>query len=228
MKKEAMKNSAFQDEVKRVSKILRKEIYAGHRMPQEHLTESKLAQSYSANRMVIRQVLSELAATGLVSIEPYKGASVASVTIDKILETYDVVAMLEGFSAKKAAEYITEEDIHQLTVNLELQKAVDPGDTRQWQSLNYGFHRIINRRCGNQQIIRLIRQNSQFTNYWFLSMPQVDFKPAIKAHEKILEALKARNGNKARKYMEKHITIRVKRLVDHIQKSIPLGMFRSA
>ena len=226
MKTTTAKNSTFQDEVQRVAKLLRKEIYAGQRMPQEHLKENKLAEGYSTNRMVIRQVLSELASNGLVSIEPYKGASVAAVTIDKILETYDVVAMLEGFSAKKAADHITDQDIAQLAANLELQKNVDPEDTRKWQSLNYEFHRIINRRCGNQQIIRLIRQNSQFTNYWFLSMPQVNFKPAIKAHEKILEALEARNGNKARKYMEDHITFRVKRLVDYIQKSIPLGMFR--
>ena len=227
MKKEIKKAPAFQAEVKRISKMLRKEIYSGQRLPHEHLKENKLAEDYSTNRMIIRQVLNELAAGGLVSIEPYKGASVAAVSIDQIYETFNVVAMLEGFSAKQAAKNITNQDISKLRINLEQQKKIEQGDTKKWQALNYEFHRIINLKSGNPQIIQLIRQNSQFTNYWFLSMSRVDLKPAIKAHEKILQALTDRNGDKARKYMEDHITTRVKHLVDHIRDRIPVGMFRS-
>jgi DNA-binding GntR family transcriptional regulator len=227
MKKEIKKEPAFQAEVKRISKMLRKEIYSGQRLPHEHLKENKLAEDYSTNRMIIRQVLNELAAGGLVSIEPFKGASVAAVSIDQIYETFNVVAMLEGFSAKQAAKNVSNQDISKLRINLEQQKKIEQRDTKKWQALNYEFHRIINLKSGNPQIIQLIRQNSQFTNYWFLSMSPVDFKPAIKAHEKILKALTDRHGDKARKYMEDHITLRVKRLVDHIRDRIPVGMFRS-
>ena len=139
--------------------------------------------------MIIRQVLNQLATDGLVAIEPYKGASVAAVSIDQIYETFNVVAMLEGFSAKLAAKNITDEDIKKLRIILEKQKKIEPGDTKNWQSLNYEFHRIINLKSGNQQIIHLLRQNSQFTNYWFLSMSRVDFKIAIKAHEKIVTGI---------------------------------------
>lgn len=226
MRKETNKMPTFQAEVTRISTLLRKEIYSGHRLPYEHLTENKLAEDFSTNRMIIRQVLNELAAGGLVSIELYKGASVAAVSIDQIYETFNVMSMLEGFSAKQAAKNIINQDINQLRINLEQQKKIEQGDTKKWQALNYEFHRIINLKSGNQQIIHLIRQNSQFTNYWFLSMSRVDFKPAIKAHEKILKALMDRNGDKARKYMEEHITGRVKHLVDHIKDRIPVGMFR--
>jgi DNA-binding GntR family transcriptional regulator len=227
MKKEKNKMPAFQAEAGRISKMLRKEIYSGHRLPYEHLTENKLAEDFSTNRMIIRQVLNELAAGGLVSIEPYKGASVAAVSLDQIYDTFNVMAMLEGFSAKEATKNITDQDIHKLRTNLEQQEKIEKEDTKKWQALNYEFHRIINLKSGNQQIIDLIRRNSQFTNYWFLSMPGVDFKAAIKAHEKILQALKEGNGDKARKYMEEHITFRVKRLVDSIKERIPIGMFRS-
>ena len=227
MGKKANKSPIFQAEVTRISKLLRKGIYSGQRLPHERLTENKLAEDYSTNRMIIRQVLNELAAGGLVYIEPYKGASVAAVSIDQIYDTFNVVAILEGFSAKQAAKNITNQDISELRINLEQQKKIKPGDTIKWQALNYEFHRIINLKSGNPQIIHLIRQNSQFTNYWFLSMSRVDFKPAIKAHEKIVAALKEHNGEKARKYMEEHITFRVKQLVDHIKERIPVGMFRS-
>jgi DNA-binding GntR family transcriptional regulator len=176
--------------------------------------------------MIIRQVLNQLAADGLVAIEPYKGASVATVTINQIFETFNVVAMLEGFSTKLAAENITADDIKRLRTLLGKQKKIKEGNTQDWQSLNYEFHRIINQKSGNKQIIQLLRQTTQFTNYWFLSVPRMDFKIAIKAHENIIAALTERNGEKARKYMEEHIIARVKYLVDGIEKRIPIGMFR--
>jgi len=227
MLKDKNKTPAFPAETARVAKLLRKEIYAGFRQPGEHLKEAKLAETYSVSRMVIRQVLSELAADSLVVIEPYKGASVAVVTIDRIYETFSVVAMLEGFSAKLAAENLTTADIERLSILLEEQKKIKEGDTPYWQSLNFEFHRIINQKSGNQKIVQLLRRSTEFTNYWFLSIPRMNFKIANKAHEKIVSALRERNGNKARKYMEDHIMARVKYLVDDIQKRIPVGMFRN-
>ena len=226
MTKDKNKTPTFPVEVARTSRLLRKEIYAGHIMPNEHLTEDRLIKTYSVNRMVVRQVLSQLATDGLVVVEPYKGASVATVTIDQIFETFSVVAMLEGFSAKLAVKNITNDDLKKLRALLEKQKIIKEGDTKYWQSLNYEFHRIINQKSGSKQIIQLLRQTTQFTNYWFLSIPRMDFKIAIKAHEKIVAALKERNGEKARKYMEEHIIVRVKHLVDDIEKRIPVGMFR--
>jgi len=221
------KTPTFPVEVARVARLLRKEIYAGLRQPNEHLKETKLAEAYGVSRMVIRQVLSQLTSEDLVVIEPYKGASVAVVTTDQIYETFSVVAMLEGFSAKLAAEHITDEEIGKLNALLEQQKKITEGETPYWQSLNFEFHRIINQKSGNKQILELLRQKTQFTNYWFLSRSRVNFRTANKAHEKIVSALMERNGNKARKYMEEHIMARVKYLVNDIQKRIPVGMFRN-
>ncbi|MBN1382754.1 MAG: GntR family transcriptional regulator [Deltaproteobacteria bacterium] len=227
MTKDKNKIPTFPAEVARISKLLRKEIYAGLRQTNEHLTEERLAETYTVSRTIIRQVLNQLSTDGLVVIEPYKGASVAVVTIDQIFETFTVVAMLEGYAAKLATENITDDDIKRLNMLLEKQKKIRKGETQNWQSLNFEFHRIINQNSGNEQIIKLLRQKTQFTNYWFLSMPRADFKIAIKAHEKIIAALRERNGNKARKYMENHIMARVKYLVEDIKKRIPVGMFRT-
>ena len=226
MATENNKTPTFPAEVVRVSKLLRKEIYAGRRQPNEHLKEISLAEAYSVSRMVIRQVLSQLATEGLVDIEPYKGATVAVVTLDQIYETFSVVAMLEGYAAKLAIENITDDDIKRLSYLLEEQKKTPEGETQSWYALNSEFHRIINHKSGNGQIIQLLRQTTQFTNYWFLSIPRMNFKLAIKAHEKIVTALTERNGNKARKYMEDHIMVRVNHLVNDIKKRIPVGMFR--
>ncbi len=221
------KISNFKAEAEKLGKLLRKEIYSGQRMPNERLTESSLVDHFSTNRMIVRQVLSALAEDGLVIIEPFKGASVASVNIDQILETFQVVAMLEGYSAKVAAQNITKRELQKLREIVEKQKKIKKGDPKYWQTLNYQFHRIINLKSGNPRILHLLRKNTQFTNYWFLSKSETDFRFANKAHEKIVQALSEGKGDKARKYMEDHVIVRVKNLIDHIRQRIPLGMFRS-
>ncbi|MBU1275476.1 MAG: GntR family transcriptional regulator [Proteobacteria bacterium] len=208
-------------------KQLRKEIYAGKRMPNEHLVEKKLADTYNVTRMTIRQALSILANDGLVEIEPYKGASVAALTIDRIVEGYQVVSMLEGHAAYLAVEHITKEDIKKLKDIVNMQGNVEEGDAKTWQLLNQKFHKIINQRCGNESIIQMIRQHAQFTNHWFLVYANPSFDRDVRAHEIILQALVERNGEKARINMEKHITAVVERMVEHIQKNVPIGMFRS-
>ena len=221
------KSTTFQSDVNRIAKLLQKEIYAGIRLPNEHLTESKLSETYSVNRMTIRQVLSQLAAEGVVELEPYKGATVAAVTIDQVVETYQVVALLEGYSASLATPKVTVDDIRRLKQILEKQKKVKEGDPKSWQSLNHVFHRIINKRCTNKKVIKLLRHNAQFTRYWFLTLANTDLNSAIKAHQKIIEALEERNAENVRKYMESHIINVVQRLVEHIKENVPIGMFRS-
>ncbi|MBW2008177.1 MAG: GntR family transcriptional regulator, partial [Deltaproteobacteria bacterium] len=49
----AEKKTAFQAEVEKVLRALRKEIYSGLRLPRERLVESDLALSFSVSRMVI-------------------------------------------------------------------------------------------------------------------------------------------------------------------------------
>ncbi|MBU2645821.1 GntR family transcriptional regulator [bacterium] len=218
---------SFQTEVARITSILRKEIYSGKRQPTAHLTESSLAATFSVSRMTIRQVLSHLAMEGLINIEPFKGATVKAVTIDRIVSTYDVVAALEGFAVKLAAAHIQEKDIRKLRKILEKQKQVKEGDTKSWQSLNHDFHKVINLNSRNEEIIKLIDRYTRFTSYWFLTLADTDFDSGIRAHEKVIEALSEQNGEKARIAMEQHILNVVDRLVRHIQKNVPIGMFQT-
>ncbi|MBW2283953.1 MAG: GntR family transcriptional regulator [Deltaproteobacteria bacterium] len=157
---------------------LRQEIYSGLRLPRERLVEVSLAETFSVSRMVIRQVLNMLKAEGLVGIEPYKGASVASISIDRIFQNYQV-----------------------------------------------DFHRIINLRCGNDRLIQLIRQHIQFTTYWFLVLSAPGrITQNIKEHEDALKAFEKKDGEKARKFMERHIMGAGEYLTKHLEMSLPAGM----
>ncbi len=219
------KKTAFQVEVERVAGLLSKEIYSGHRLSHERLVETELAKQYSVSRMIIRQTLARLESIGLVSIEPYKGATVASITISRIKSEYEIVGMMEGYATKLATEHITKDEITKLEKNIEEQRNI-LDDPLKWRSLNQEFHKVINRRCNNQKLIELIRQHIQFTNYWFLAFSMDQIFQNIEAHERILHALKKKDAESARSNMEEHIITVCDDLIEHIQQNIPIGAFQ--
>src|SRR5437868_1625874 len=67
------------------------------------LVEGRLSEELGVSRMPVREALRQLAAEGLVTIEPRRGASVTQYTEDQIRELVEVRATLEGLNAKLAA-----------------------------------------------------------------------------------------------------------------------------
>lgn len=208
-----------------MTRILSKEIYSGIRLPHEHLTEVKLAEKYKISRMVIRQVLPRLESYGLVSIEPYRGAEVVPITIDRIRSEYEIVAMLEGFSTKLATMNMTTKDIARLEKIQAKHEQMTDDDENKWQPRNKEFHRFINKKCGNPKLMDLIAQHIKFTNYWFLSLR--GFYKNLEKHDDILRAIKNRDGEAARRHMENHIVDGCHLVIENIRTNIPIGSFLS-
>lgn len=225
MVEKGVKRTGFQEEVGKVVRSLRHEIYSGLRLPRERLVENALAEAFSVSRMVVRQALSQLQTEGLVEIAPYKGAMVASISRDRIYENYQVLSMMEGFAALLATEHLSDRDLEKLRGLVDKQRHIKQDNVRQWQKLNQEFHRAINLRCGNRRLIELIRQHVQFTTYWFLVLSVPGRIPRnIEEHVAIIEAFSRRNGELARNLMERHILGAAEYLVQHLQKAQPVGI----
>jgi DNA-binding GntR family transcriptional regulator len=225
MTSKGSKKTLFQEEVDKVLKTLRNEIYSGLRLPRERLVENSLSEAFSVSRMSVRQVLSQLDREGLVTIEPYKGATVAPISIHRICESYQILSMLEGFAAMLATERLTEKGIDRLRDIVAKQRQLDVKNVKEWQNLNRAFHRTLNVKCGNERLIQLIRQHVQFTTYWFLVLSVPGRIPKnIEEHEAVIEAISERDGLKARQMIERHIMGAGEYLMEHLQQSMPAGM----
>jgi DNA-binding GntR family transcriptional regulator len=226
MSSKGNKTTIFQAEVEKMTAILSKEIYSGNRLPHEHLIEVKLSENYKVSRMVIRQVLTRLESFGLVVIEPYKGANVAPITIERIRSEYEIVGMLEGFATKLATINMSNKDIEKLEKIYSEHKQAKDDDKNKWQLRNRVFHRTINQKCGNRKLMDLIAQHIKFTNYWFLSFQ--GFPENIEPHKKVLQAIKKRDAETARRAMESHLLDTCDTAIKNIQTNIPIiGAFRS-
>src|ERR671914_400916 len=97
-------------ELRRVSTVdaiaaaLRTRIMDGNLGAGERLRELELAEAYGVARHSLRAALRELAAEGLVTIEPNRGARVAQITRSDLDALFELRAALELESARLALE----------------------------------------------------------------------------------------------------------------------------
>lgn len=220
-----VKTTASQTELDRITRKLRNDIYSGARIPRERLLENALAETFAVNRMVVRQALNQLSSEGLVVIEPYKGASVAEISLNRIYENYQIISTLEGLAASIAADRLSSKDIATMDDTLKKQIKIDPENVKDWHDLNRRFHRTFIYRCGNERLIELIKVNVRFTNYWFfiLSMPGRIYEN-IEEHKEILRSFKKKDSETARNLVERHIMGAGEYLMETISENMPVGM----
>src|SRR6185503_4884200 len=83
---------------------LRREILDGALPAGAWLRERELTESYGVARHSLRAALRALAAEGLVTIEPHRGAHVAELTADDVRALYELRAALELEAAHLALE----------------------------------------------------------------------------------------------------------------------------
>src|SRR5690348_9417520 len=87
-----------------VADAIRERILGGEFEPGERLAEERLSEELGVSRMPVREALRALAAEGMVTIAPRRGASITAYTPAQILELVEVRATLEGLNARLAAK----------------------------------------------------------------------------------------------------------------------------
>ena len=88
--------------------ITKKEL--AYRASGTFLIERELCKALNVSRTPIREALQQLATEGLVEFIPGKGAFVAGITYEDIIEVYDVREILEGLFTKKSLMVVATTD----------------------------------------------------------------------------------------------------------------------
>jgi DNA-binding GntR family transcriptional regulator len=111
--------------------LLRREIVETRLRPGQRLVERELVERTGVSRTTIREALRQLAAEGLVTNIPQKGAIVSIPSAKEAAEVYEVRALLEGLAARAFAQNASSEQIGALRVAFAaLEKSVDADDPR--------------------------------------------------------------------------------------------------
>src|SRR5258706_12301388 len=79
--------------------------------PGTELSEVALSRELSVSRGPIREAMGRLAAEGLVTVRPRRGAEVRSITPEELIDSYQVREALEVLAVRLAVPRITEAEL---------------------------------------------------------------------------------------------------------------------
>ena len=211
--------------------------------PGERLDERRLAAEVRVGRTPMREALFALHAEGLVEILPNRGVSVRPLMLTDIRNLFQVLVLIERFSARLAAPRVTEADLRPLrAAHAEINRAIRAREFLAITYANSRFHRLIFGASGNTylgQMYDLLHPQSQRLAYLCFSTEvrtraslREHFEQVRADHEAILRHLARRDPDAVEKAAVAHVHLfreRVQALLESGEaEQFALGPLREA
>ncbi len=194
----------------RVYDHLREEILADHLLPGTELQEVALSEELGVSRGPIREAIGRLAAEGLVTVRPRRGAVVRSLSKEEFLELYQVREALEMMAVRLAVPRLGAEDFAQLEeLNATMGGHADRGEVAAFFEANVAFHTRLCEASGNETLQELYGQLlGQMGRYRMRSLAlRGNLQRSVDEHRAILRAARRRDADRAAHLMSDHIRV---------------------
>ena len=194
---------------------LKEEILANRITPGSVLQEVPLAASLGVSRGPIREALGSLAAEGLVTITPRRGAVVTSFTKEDFLEAYQVREVLEQLAVRIAVPRISDAELDRVDAQIEeMIRCSAVGDDTGFFEANAAFHEAFVVASGNSKLIEIYRRLvGQMQPY---RRPSAQLRGSldrsVAEHRAIMSAARDRDVDRAVALVGDHIRVPQRRL----------------
>lgn len=210
---------------------LREQLLRGDFAPDERLQEVALAERLQVSRTPIREALRTLAEEGLLVYEPNRGYRVRRFSLDYILKAFRLRMVLEGLSARLAAERPLP-----AAVDAEFRAVLARGDTllaaldtkkfdvEPWRDMNKAFHFAIHRHADNELLLQTARWSTripvviQGAFRWYSS---ADYRRSHDEHHRIYDAIRQGQPDRADHLMQEHIYMAMEMTRRHYPEMFP-------
>jgi DNA-binding GntR family transcriptional regulator len=192
----------------RVYAALRERILAGDIPHHARLHQEQLSEELGVSRTPLREALGRLAADGLVELLPQRGARVADITPAYMETSYFARLVIEPAAAALAASRRSDEDIE------EMRRAIadhrrETADVQSVYDANRDFHLAVVRASGNPFLLRFCEQlwvrRIGLRVYEEQREPPEFIAADADWHERIADAIEARDPARAEREMREHI-----------------------
>jgi DNA-binding GntR family transcriptional regulator len=194
-----------------VYRTLKSQIQTGQLAPGAHLVEDTLSAQYGVSRTPVRNALRRLGDDGLVTVEPNRGAFVASWTSDDTAEVMAIRAMLEAHAAALAAERRTPE---QLAHMIQICESMEECERKRRKNFrdelahqNHDFHLAVLESSASPRLYNitanLTRAPLMVGSFQFYDDRQL--KRSLDEHRDLVEAIEVGDPAGARAVMEAHL-----------------------
>lgn len=176
--------------------------------PGQRLVERELCQMMGVSRPLIREVVRQLEAEGLVTVTPYRGPTVATLTPEVAEEVYKVRGVLEALASQLYAERADPAAKQRLRASFEdLALAYESRDTTTILDKKAIFYDTLLRGSGNNTAYLMLKQlHARVTVLRATSLSQPErLDASIAEVRRIVEAIEAGDAAAAWKRTIEHI-----------------------
>jgi len=195
---------------------LERRIVSGEIAAGTKLNEVDVASALGVSRGPVREAFRALGQAGLVRVEKNRGVFVRQVSLEEASEFYEVRASLEGLIGKLAARRISADEVEQLRTVVKRMHHVHKGRRAEaYFALNVEFHDVL---------ARAARNNALYANYRgvinqldlyrraTISRSVENIPLSTQEHEAIVEAVAARDEQRAEALLTRHVLVSRERL----------------
>lgn len=206
-------SAAVPSRTEAVLDALKHAILTGGLPPGQPLVENELAAQMGVSKTPVREALKTLAGTGLVTMSPYKGATVR--TVDDVLahSVYDIRLLLEPEALRRAMAASGGGSVRWQAAADTLNRADQCTDRADRSLANRDFHRALYLGCGNELMVGILDglrdQTALVSAVVWNRTPSWEQEAA--EHRAILDAVLAGSADRAAALLREHIAAFVER-----------------
>ena len=191
-----------------VAAKLRTLIVSGTLSPGQRLSERVMSEQFEGiSRTPLREAFKILAAEGLLTLEPNRGAIVTALSLLEVEAAIEVLSGLEAMAAEPACEWITDSEIAEIeTLHTQMVAAHDAGDLMSYFQINQAIHQHMVDAARNPVLSRIYAAEcARIRRYRYAGNQQpARWQQAVREHGEMLNALRDRAGPVLREMLRRH------------------------
>src|SRR5690348_5356490 len=200
---------------------LRERILRGEHPEGEPLRQDAIAEELGVSRIPVREALRQLEAEGLVTFSPHRGAVVSTMSLQEILELFELRAEIESDLVRRAIPHMTAEDRNRAREILSAYElALRAGEVSKWGELNWQFHSTLYAPAGRAFTMGMVSKLHQQSDRYLgmqLALTHGESR-ARDEHRAIANAARKGDVKLAAKLMREHILGAGRALVEFLEE----------
>lgn len=184
------------------------EITSGRLLPGTRLDEQSIADRFSTSRTPVREALRQLEAIGLVERRPYKGAVVATISLQMLAEMFTAMGEMEASCARLAALSATKEERAELRkLHVSMAVLVREDDMAGYARANIDFHEMIYDMAHNEIVADFTRSLRRRLTPFRRAQFRIEgrLKRSNTEHTRIIKAIEKGQADEAGQLMREHV-----------------------
>jgi DNA-binding GntR family transcriptional regulator len=205
---------------------LRQDIVECELTPGQSFSEAELGRLYSASRTPVREACRRLEHEGLVRITPFRGYSIAPLSVAEFHDLQEMQLIFEPSAAAIAAERAKQDELDEMRVLATYEYRVeDKRSYREFLQTNLRLHSLIAQSTKNRRLFDVVSNiHVRLMRFFYLGLSFEPYGPTlVSEHISLVEAICKRDACEARRMATEHISKAIERSASLLMGAIRFG-----